>query len=146
MADLRKRFGRLVAAHRRRVGLTQEGLAEAAELSVDMISKIEVGASGARFPVIERIAAALEVDPAEFFTTEIPSGSLARKAFSEVSLRLAGLSESDLQWVSRLLDAALRPRGYDGLTTKSPTQTVMGTSAPSRIKGTKKIRQDEDDC
>lgn len=30
MADLRKRFGELLAAHRRRRGLTQEELAEAA--------------------------------------------------------------------------------------------------------------------
>src|SRR5579863_9458023 len=92
MADLRTRFGRLVAAHRRRVGLTQEGLAEAAELSVDMISKIEVGASGARFPVIERLATVLKVDPAEFFTTEIPSGALARISIREISLRLVELS------------------------------------------------------
>jgi transcriptional regulator with XRE-family HTH domain len=59
MADLRKRFGELLAAHRRRRGLTQEDLAEAAGLSVDMISKIEVGATGARFPSIERLARAV---------------------------------------------------------------------------------------
>jgi transcriptional regulator with XRE-family HTH domain len=68
MADLRKRFGELLAAHRRRRGMTQEDLAEAAGLSVDMISKIEVGATGARFPSIERLAKAGQVDPAELFT------------------------------------------------------------------------------
>jgi transcriptional regulator with XRE-family HTH domain len=35
MADLRKRFGELLAAHRRRRGLTQEALAEAAGLIED---------------------------------------------------------------------------------------------------------------
>jgi transcriptional regulator with XRE-family HTH domain len=48
MADLRKRFGELLAAHRRRRGMTQEDLAEAAGLSVDMISKIEVGHASRR--------------------------------------------------------------------------------------------------
>ena len=55
MNDLRKRFGRLVAAHRRRRRLTQEALAEAAAVSIDTIAKIEGGATGARFPVIERL-------------------------------------------------------------------------------------------
>ena len=69
MNDLRRRFGRLLAAHRRRRGFTQEALAEAAEVSTDTISKIEIGATGARFPVIERLANALEIDPAELFTS-----------------------------------------------------------------------------
>jgi transcriptional regulator with XRE-family HTH domain len=51
MSDLRKRFGRLLAAHRRRRGFTQEALAEAADVSPDTIAKIEIGATGARFPV-----------------------------------------------------------------------------------------------
>jgi transcriptional regulator with XRE-family HTH domain len=110
MVNLRIRFGRLVAAHRKRKGLTQDALAEAAELSVDMISKIEVGASGARFSVIERLAAALDIDPAELFTTEIPTGARNRKTLSEITSRLALLSEVDLVWVKGLLDAGLLPR------------------------------------
>ena len=46
MVDLRARFGRLVKAHRVRLGLTQEALAERAGISTDMVSKIEGGASG----------------------------------------------------------------------------------------------------
>ena len=107
MADLRKRFGGLLAAHRRRRGLTQEELADAAGLSVDMISKIEVGATGARFPSIERLASAVEVDPAELFTNAIPSGAMNRGAFGEISAKLSSLPESDLIWVSSLVDVAL---------------------------------------
>ena len=40
MADLRKRFGRLLAAHRRRLGHTQEALAEAAGLSHQFASRL----------------------------------------------------------------------------------------------------------
>jgi len=111
MVDLRRRFGRLVAASRRRAGMTQETLAEAADVSVDMISKIEVGASGARFPVIERLAAALHVDPAEFFSTEIRTGRAAEDdVFADLTARLWGLPEAELYWLSDLIDAALRPK------------------------------------
>lgn len=110
MVDLRTRFGRLVAAHRKRVGITQEVLAERAGISVDMVSKIEVGATGARFPVIERLAAALGVDPAELFSTEIPSGSIRRGPYLDLTTRLAGLSDSELKWVSGVVDAALATR------------------------------------
>lgn len=113
MSNLRQRFGRLVAAHRRRRRLTQEALAEATELSVDMISKIETGATGARFPVIERLAGVLGVDPAELFTTEIPTGAIARGAFSAVSMKLAELPEAELSWISDLIDVALKRIGSD---------------------------------
>ncbi|HYG36676.1 MAG TPA: helix-turn-helix transcriptional regulator [Clostridia bacterium] len=109
MDDLRRRFGRLVAAHRRRSGLSQERLAEMAGISKDMVSKIELGVSGARFPVIERLATALKVDPAEFFTTELSSG-IKSKQFADLTARLAGLSDADLRWANDILDAAFSRR------------------------------------
>lgn len=125
MGDLRQKFGRLLAAHRRRKGLTQEALAEAAGLSVDMISKIEAGTTGARFPSIERLANAVEIDPAELFTSNLPSGSLARGAFGEISAKLASLSEPDLVWVSALLDVALRRRDHSAARSKRPVGRVV---------------------
>lgn len=110
MSDLRKRFGRLVAAHRRRVGMTQQELAEATEVSVFTISKIETGTAGARFPLIERLANALGVDPAELFTSEIPSGAVRRQAYAAITGRLIGLSDGDLEWVGKILSAALESR------------------------------------
>lgn len=110
MDDLRKRFGLLVATHRRRRGLTQEALAEVAELSVDMISRIEVGGTGARFPVIERLASALDVDPAELFTAQGNLTAIRRGPFASITVRLAQLSDADLRWVEGILEAALQPR------------------------------------
>ncbi|ORE90941.1 helix-turn-helix transcriptional regulator [Aurantimonas sp. 22II-16-19i] len=111
MADLRIRFGRLVAAHRKRLGLTQEVLAERAGVSTDMISKIEIGATGARFPLIERLAGALQVDPAELFTTEVASGAIQRGRFADISTRLASLNDKELAWMSGIIEAALHPKG-----------------------------------
>ena len=109
MDDLRVRFGRLVAAHRKRCRLTQEALAEAADLSLNMIAKIEAGTTGARFGVIERLADALGVDPAELFTSEIPAGAINRRTFNDITTQLATLPEADLAWVRELLKAALKP-------------------------------------
>lgn len=124
MADLRKRFGQLVAAHRRRQGLTQEGLAEAADLSPEMVAKIETGKSGARFPVIERIAGALDIDPAELFTTQLPAGALQKSAYGALSLRLASLAEGDLLWIGRIVDAALSPKNTNPPQEKSTERTL----------------------
>ncbi len=131
MADLRKRFGALLAAHRRRRGLTQEDLAEAAGLSVDMISKIEVGATGARFPSIERLANAVGVDPAELFTSDIRNGSMSRGAFGEISEKLSSLPESDLVWISALLDVALQ-RGQEQSTARSKRPAARTAAKQTR--------------
>ena len=105
MDDLKRRFGRLVTAHRKRMGWTQEELADHAGVSIDTISKLETGVVGARFPMIERIASALEVDPAELFTTEIPQSAIRRKTFNDLCIRLAGKTDEELRRVSSVLDA-----------------------------------------
>jgi transcriptional regulator with XRE-family HTH domain len=110
MVDLRARFGGLVKAHRVRLGLTQEALADRAGISTDMVSKIEGGTSGARFGVITRLAEALAVDPAELFTPDLPDGQLQRSTLTDITSRLASLSEGELLWLRNLLEAALRPK------------------------------------
>jgi len=132
MADLRRRFGLLVAANRRRRGLTQEQLAEAASISSDMVAKLETGASGARFPVIERIAAALEVDPAELFTSELPSGLIKRDAYLDISTRLAGLSGPELAWLSGIVEAALAPKNGEFHATAQLTRAASPARRPRR--------------
>lgn len=107
MDDLRKRFGRIVAAHRRRLGLTQAELAERAEISNDMISKIEIGATGARFHVIQRLASALGIDPADLFST---NGAILRGPLSELYPILAGLSTEEQVWIKGVIEAALKKK------------------------------------
>ena len=110
MGDLNKRFGRLVKAHRVRLELTQEELAERANISSDMVSKLEGGSSGASFRVVGQLADALGVDPAELFTPDLPSGSLRRLPLNDITSRLASLDDNDLRWLGNLIEAALRPR------------------------------------
>lgn len=111
MVDLRSRFGSLVKAHRVRLGLTQEALAERANISTDMVSKIEGGNSGARFGVITQLAQALDVDPAELFTPDLPAGQLQRARLNDITSRLAILGDRELIWVKEVLEAVLRSKG-----------------------------------
>lgn len=110
MSDLRTRFGTLVAAHRKRMKWTQAELAEKAALSVDMISRIEAGATGARFPTIEKLADAMNIAPAELFTDELPDGALQRTKLTNITSRLAKLSDADLDWISGVIWAAMDRR------------------------------------
>lgn len=111
MDELKQRFGRLVAANRKRRQMTQQQLADKTGISLDMINRIERGVSGARFPNIEKLAEALEVDPAELFTPDLPQGANQRRALTDLVSRLSGLPDRDIEWIDRLLDAALKARG-----------------------------------
>jgi len=110
VTELMERFGRLVAAHRKRMGMTQVDLSEASGISVDMITRIEGGGTGVRFPNIQRLADALQVDPAELFTDKVPGGKLSRPILNKLSFRLAGLSDGDLRMVSELIEVAMKSR------------------------------------
>jgi hypothetical protein len=96
-----------------------------AGLSVDMISKIEVGATGARFPSIERLARAVQVDPAELFTSNLPTGLMSRGAFGEISAKLSSLPESDLKWISALLEVVLGPGREPSAKSKRPVERTL---------------------
>lgn len=111
MTALRVRFGRLLAFHRKKRKLTQEALAAAAGLSVDMISRMESGGTGARFATIEKLSAALEIDAAELFAADFKEVEMNRPALRAVTARLMSLSDRELKWAGELLDKALEAKG-----------------------------------
>lgn len=110
MAQLQVRFGNLVAAHRRRCRLTQATLAERADLSEDMIARIEAGGTGASFKTIERLSLVLGVSAAALFDDAVGFGDDNYPELAGLRSRLAKLSETDLRWVTGILDAVLKPR------------------------------------
>jgi len=67
MDDLRKKFGKRLQTLRRQAGLTQEQLAEAAEISVDFLSMVERGINAPSFENLEKLAKALGVSIQELF-------------------------------------------------------------------------------
>jgi len=111
MSDLTKRFGRLLVGHRSRRRLTQEQLAQRIDMSVDMISRMESGTSGASFNTVEKLARALEIDPGQLFVADLPDDEGSRSSLNTLIARLTKMSFRELTWVEALLDVAFkRPR------------------------------------
>jgi transcriptional regulator with XRE-family HTH domain len=69
---LREKFGRRLKELRTSQGLTQEQLAERADLSVDFLSLIERGRNAPSFENLEAIAQALGVSVAHLFDFSAP--------------------------------------------------------------------------
>ena len=110
MAKLQIQFGNLVAAHRRRCGLTQAALAEKCDLSEDMIARIEAGGTGASFKTVEKLASSLGVTAAALFDDKVGFADNDNPELAVLRSRLAKLSASDIEWLSRIVDVALLPR------------------------------------
>lgn len=110
MDDLQKRFGKLLAAHRRRVGLTQAEFADRVGVSSDLISKAEIGATGISFANIQKFAHALDIDPAELFSATGAQTTLQRGPLGEIVVVLAGLSREDQVWIKGVIEATLKGR------------------------------------
>jgi transcriptional regulator with XRE-family HTH domain len=67
MAQIREIFAKNLKENRRKCGISQEQLAEKAEVSTHYIAILEIARSFPASEVLERIAAALNVDVYELF-------------------------------------------------------------------------------
>ncbi|MBD2001419.1 helix-turn-helix transcriptional regulator [Leptolyngbya sp. FACHB-541] len=67
-SDIKRRFGKAVRRRRRELDISQEELAERAELHRTYISGIERGERNTSLENIEKIAKALEISIAALFT------------------------------------------------------------------------------
>lgn len=110
MVQLQIQFGNLVAAHRRRCGLTQAALAEKTDLSEDMIARIESGGTGASFKTIGRLADVLDVKAAALFDDAVGLADSEYPELATLRSRMAKLSRTDVIWISGIIEAALTPR------------------------------------
>jgi len=67
--DVKKEFGAAIRAHRRRLGISQEALAERAELYRTYVTDVERGARNLSLESISRLARALDVSIDALFST-----------------------------------------------------------------------------
>ncbi|MEP2988017.1 MAG: helix-turn-helix transcriptional regulator [Parasphingorhabdus sp.] len=111
MTDLNRRFGNLVAAHRKRLKITQSRLAENTNLSEDMIARIEAGSTGSSFTTIEKLSEALNVDPAALFSADVATDATSRGDYQLLASKLSKLGDAELKWLTRIVDAALKSKG-----------------------------------
>lgn len=67
MTNIQMCLSRNMKFHRKRLGLSQTALAEKAETAPNYIALIEVGKSFPSLPMMEKIAAALQIDALDLF-------------------------------------------------------------------------------
>ena len=73
--DVRKEFGAAIRAHRLRLGMSQEALAERAELHRTYVTDVERGARNLSLESISRLARALDVSIESLFSPATQAGA-----------------------------------------------------------------------
>ena len=74
-SEFKKRFGARVRELRKERELTQDQLAELADISRDSIKNIEKGKHGPLFETLEKLIRGLDCEPSELFAFEMPKKS-----------------------------------------------------------------------
>jgi transcriptional regulator with XRE-family HTH domain len=108
VADLKERFGKHLAEYRKRRGLTQEGLASKAQVSIDTVKRLETGKLGASFDVVVQLSEALNVDAGMLF---VSFDDQSRPVFDRLVFALSEMSDDELLWLQALVDLASRRPG-----------------------------------
>ncbi|MFI6739784.1 helix-turn-helix domain-containing protein [Nonomuraea sp. NPDC050451] len=88
-------IGRRIAYHRSVTRLTQQQLADAADIHVGTLRKIERGARGASDGVVESIAAALGIDPSLLLADRAQASSRIKAAIPALSAAIAAYDVPD---------------------------------------------------
>jgi transcriptional regulator with XRE-family HTH domain len=107
--ELRKLFGASLRQRRRSRGLTQAQLAEAADLSLEMIGRVERGLTAPSFETIAGLISALRIAPAELFGAEpTDREGERREIIGRISQLLASASDAQVRQAERVLNALIR--------------------------------------
>lgn len=105
--SLKQTFGANVRQYRKAEGLTQDDLAEKADLSLDMIGRLERGVTAPSFETIERLAAVLNIPEAVLFghhLMTVPTGERGR-LLKRIHLHLSKMNEDQLAQAEKVLAA-----------------------------------------
>ncbi|MEU7739374.1 helix-turn-helix transcriptional regulator [Nonomuraea sp. NPDC049158] len=94
-ADPHGAVGRRIAYHRRVTRLTQQKLADAANIHVGTLRKIERGARGVGDGVLEALATAMRIDPAVLLADRAQTGSRVQQSLPALSAVIAAYDLPD---------------------------------------------------
>lgn len=112
--ELARAIGRRVQTRRKALGLTQERLAELADLSPTFIAKLEVGSKSPSLGTIIDMAAALDLDPADLVGGSREEADTVRVDYLRTALQ--GLGQEDAAFIEEellRLASYLRRRGRE---------------------------------
>lgn len=98
-----QKIGERLFLYRKRIGLSQADVAEAAKISERAYAKIERGESNARTNTILQICGVLQITPDSLFQDEQASEDIG----ADIEAMLATCSPKELKTISRLIEAFL---------------------------------------
>lgn len=109
MASIKQKFGTHLRQARKLKGWTQSELAESADLSLDMIGRMERGTASPSLETIEVLAAALNVAPATLLGGMIDSARSGKRAklLERIEGQLARANDQELALLERVIAAAM---------------------------------------
>jgi transcriptional regulator with XRE-family HTH domain len=94
---------------RRSRGLTQAQLAEATDLSLEMIGRLERGLTAPSFETIAGLSSALRIAPAELFGAEpTDMEGERREIMGRINHLLASASDAEVERAERVLNALIK--------------------------------------
>lgn len=107
MTSLREIFGTNLRALRKLRGLSQASLAEKAEISTDMLGRLERGTASPSFESIETLATVLEVPAGALFgANTVSDQSTPRgRSLQQISADLARANDEQIFLIRRLIRA-----------------------------------------
>jgi len=107
---LKRLFGLRVQGLRRRVGMTQQQLADAIGKSLDTVSNVERGVSSTRIETMDKIATVLGVSLAELFELDVPISrdKETRRAVERLVRVVENESAETIESLTRMAELALR--------------------------------------
>jgi transcriptional regulator with XRE-family HTH domain len=120
MSELRARFATELRAARHTAGLTQEALAEAADISVDYLSKVERGLNSPSLETLAALVSALDMDLARILQADPNICKIStdrREAEARVASMLRNFDDRKLAALTEIAETIAR------LVTEPPTAT-----------------------
>lgn len=114
MSTLRRQVGALVRHHRERLDITQAELGDFVGKSMETIGRIERGSTAPSLVLLEKLAAALKVEPRDL----LGAGTYAARSkkgdpLARLLDRLAGLSDEEIEKADKLLTIAMSWKATD---------------------------------
>lgn len=110
MATLKAVFGNNLRQCRKAKGWSQAQLAEAADLSLDMVGRLERGAAAPSFDTIEDLARAMGVPAATLFgsgSLKLPRNTARAAIMQKIEQRLADTNDQQLKTLAKVIAAVL---------------------------------------
>jgi transcriptional regulator with XRE-family HTH domain len=100
-----------VRQHRKTNGMTQSELADALNMSTDMVGKIERGYSAPSFVTLEMLGRVFNIPPGTLFSSEFKSDMVSERAklLDQINMELVNQSDAELKKTLSLLKALGNP-------------------------------------